>query len=1204
MSKLLFKISGIEVGRVIPNPPCWAANLLRDGFTSRRRVRDNPSYLLNFWLYAVFACSLMCAPAFAQTPNPTGEIIAAEGKVEWADRPDHWQPAAVGRKLRVGDGIRTGEFSRATLRLPAGSVLRLDELTTLRVQESLTSGKRTSAVIARGGVFFFSRTSPEELDFATPVATGAIKGTEVLIRVQENGASSFVVLDGAVELTANQAGGASSFVSGEKADVQTDGRVTRTAVLDAVAPVQWALYYPAVLDPAVAEPVAGSPWRDAWIAYQRGALPAAIRARPEATPPQTDAERLLAAALSLAAGRFELAEIRTLENEPARALRVLAAVASRGANAPEAKTFSPTTATGWLAVSYARQSAADLPGAVAAARSAATLAPASGYAWARVGELEFAAGRRAAAEAALATALKNAPDLASARALRGFVAAADGRRAEADALFAEALALDPAFAPARLGVGILAYGRGEAERGRRELIAAAALDPVQSLPRSYLAKAWLDSGNLDRAAAELVLAARLDAGDPTPALYSALLAERQNQPNAAITALERSVALNDNRRVYRSRLLLDEDRAVRRANLAAIYESAGAREIAFREASRSVRNDPANFSAHLFLANAYDQLRDPLRVNLRYETPWSGSLLLARLLAPANAGAIAPSVGLGEYTALFEPQRFTLQGETVVFDDGEWRQTLSHTGNLGDTNYALDVKAHRFPGKSRNQDFARDEVTAQVAHQLTPDDTVVATAYYENTRGGDLRVGVPPGLEDLERRFHDKQLPILTTGYRHHWRPGSDTLVMAARLEDESGQDNPRSEIPLLFEEANGHYTRLGFDLNDRAKGVGDYNRVKVATASSNRFALYHLEISHLEQGENFSLQAGARFQRGTFEARNRVRELSTYNGVTLAADPTDTAADETFQRKSVYGYATWKFARSWSALAGASGDWVEYPVNLFTIPLTAGTGQRSRISPKVGLVWEPNERWSLRAAHAESIGGLTFEESFRLEPVQFAGFTQGVRSLIPEAVGANSAAPKFDVDGLGATLKWAGRFYLDIEGTERRSETPQAQGIFAFTQLVRAAPRLIQSQLGLRERQLSVNAFWIITPQWSVTTGFDWLDTRHEQIFPLLAAYDIIQRSRLFAPKARVSWNSPKGFFAQAEATWFRQREEIPTFAFARNRWNTDLTVGYRAPSLKWTASTGVVNLWNQDLALGALTVPRPLPLQRAFFGRITWSY
>ena len=57
---------------------------------------------------------------------------------------------------------------------------------------------------------------------------------------------------------------------------------------------------------------------------------------------------------------------------------------------------------------------------------------------------------------------------------------------------------------------------------------------------------------------------------------------------------------------------------------------AGVREdVAVREASRGVDSDYANASSHLFLANSYNSLRDPRRINLRYETPWFNELLLA-----------------------------------------------------------------------------------------------------------------------------------------------------------------------------------------------------------------------------------------------------------------------------------------------------------------------------------------------------------------------------------------------------------------------------------------------------------------------------------------------------------------------------------------------------------------------------------------------
>jgi len=81
---------------------------------------------------------------------------------------------------------------------------------------------------------------------------------------------------------------------------------------------------------------------------------------------------------------------------------------------------------------------------------------------------------------------------------------------------------------------------------------------------------------------------KLDARDPTSWLYSALLKREQNRVNEAVKDLETSVQLNDNRAVYRSRFLLDEDRAVRSSSLANFYQTAGMAELSVREAARAV----------------------------------------------------------------------------------------------------------------------------------------------------------------------------------------------------------------------------------------------------------------------------------------------------------------------------------------------------------------------------------------------------------------------------------------------------------------------------------------------------------------------------------------------------------------------------------------------------------------------------------------
>ena len=80
---------------------------------------------------------------------------------------------------------------------------------------------------------------------------------------------------------------------------------------------------------------------------------------------------------------------------------------------------------------------------------------------------------------------------------------------------------------------------------------------------------------------------------------------------------------------------------MRGANLASIYRDAGMTDVSVREAARAVTYDYANDSAHLFLSDSYNELRDPTRFNLRYETVWFNELLLANSLSPVGAGRLS-----------------------------------------------------------------------------------------------------------------------------------------------------------------------------------------------------------------------------------------------------------------------------------------------------------------------------------------------------------------------------------------------------------------------------------------------------------------------------------------------------------------------------------------------------------------------------------
>ena len=263
--------------------------------------------------------------------------------------------------------------------------------------------------------------------------------------------------------------------------------------------------------------------------------------------------------------------------------------------------------TGSRALDYLQRTS--LKDALEAARRATEISPAFGFAWARVAELEFSFGHHRESAKALERALALSPKNAEALALRGFVLSAQNKIGAALESFQQAIEADGALGNGWLGRGLCRIRCGDFSEGRRDLQTAAALEPNRSFLRSYLGKAFSQEYDTLHARRELSLARRLDENDPTPWLYQSWLDYQQNQPNAAVEDLETSQALNDNRAVYRSRFLLDQDRAVGSSSLARIYQDAGLKQVSVNEATRAVTYDYADYSAHLFLADSLYALR-------------------------------------------------------------------------------------------------------------------------------------------------------------------------------------------------------------------------------------------------------------------------------------------------------------------------------------------------------------------------------------------------------------------------------------------------------------------------------------------------------------------------------------------------------------------------------------------------------------------
>ena len=166
--------------------------------------------------------------------------VAPAGSTDFA-------PGQPNQILHLGDQVRSGKASRATLRLSDKSVLRLYELTTLEIKPPQQAGHNDVIDVKVGATYFFNRDKPQETQFQTPSASGAIRGTEFNLAVSEDGRTELTLLDGQVDVTNEQ--GSLALQSGEQATVEKGQAPKKTAVINAVNTIQWTLYYPAILDP-------------------------------------------------------------------------------------------------------------------------------------------------------------------------------------------------------------------------------------------------------------------------------------------------------------------------------------------------------------------------------------------------------------------------------------------------------------------------------------------------------------------------------------------------------------------------------------------------------------------------------------------------------------------------------------------------------------------------------------------------------------------------------------------------------------------------------------------------------------------------------------------------------------------------------------------------------------------------------------------
>ena len=177
-----------------------------------------------------------------------------------------------------------------------------------------------------------------------------------------------------------------------------------------------------------------------------------------------------------------------------------------------------------------------------------------------------------------------------------------------------------------------------------------------------------------------------------------------------------SIALNDNRAVYRSTLLLDDDKATRTTGASNIYEELGFQRLAIVESAKALAYEFGNDAAHRQLAIAYRNLP-------RHDIARVSESLAAQLRQPLTASPLSPQittdnlvilrdtgpskVGDNEYNLLFNRNQTRAQVDVISARRGIAGDQLILSGlskNLGLCDKPASLRERRISGTRRSEE--------------------------------------------------------------------------------------------------------------------------------------------------------------------------------------------------------------------------------------------------------------------------------------------------------------------------------------------------------------------------------------------------------------------------------------------------------------------------------------------------------------------
>jgi len=805
--------------------------------------------------------------------------------------------------------------------------------------------------------------------------------------------------------------------------------------------------------------------------------------------------------------------IAVVQNEKEKALN----------QAQKAVAADPQSATAQIALSYARQARFDLEGARTSVEAAVKLDPENAIAWARLADLQASFGELGKALEAAKKAESLAPDLALTQTVLGFALLTQVNIDESMAVFEKAITLDQAAPLPRLGLGLAKIRKGDLEEGGREIEIAAGLDSSNSLVRSYLGKTYYEEKRIPLDEREYQIAKELDPNDPTPWFYDAIAKQTTNRPVEALHNIQKAIELNDNRLVYRSKLLLDSDLAARQSSLARIYKDLGFQQRALVEGWQSVNTDPTNFSAHRFLSDSYAALP-------RREIARVSELLQSQLLQPINITPIQPrltesnlflissqgpsTAGFNTYNPLFNRNQAVMQAGGLAGSNSTWGAEGVVSGIYDKLSLSAGYTHFKTDGWRTNADQKDDIANVFAQLELTYKTSIQAEYRYRDNDRGDIEL----------RSFEDDFLPNLRKkdetntvrlGFRHGFSPSS-VLIGNFQYSDADRRVEDSKEPVLKLFEIKG---------DDEAYGG---------------------ELQYLFRSQYINIVGGA----GHFEidSKDKITREFAPPGPTIK-----TTVDRDTTASNAYLYSYIKLLENLTLTLGGSGDFVDTDDDLLK--------DKDQFNPKFGLTWNPLQDTTLRAA-AFRVLKRTLITDQTLEPTQVAGFNQFFDEI---------NVTDYWLYGGAIDQKFSENIYGGAEYTYRDLNVP-----FTTTD---QTPELVN--VDWEEKLFRAYLFWTPRNWLALSAEYRYEDLDRDKDYNR----NVKSAKTNYVPLG-VNFFHPSGLSASFKGTYidqdgrFNRQDARPGVNIngQDNFWLFDAAISYRFPKRYGFLTVGVRNLTDED--------------------------